>query len=71
MFEFSSGDADDNFETTVYMDFTRHNGLTQYSDWSLPLWAHMTQKRKMTPIQAFRALTLGMTPFYVTYKQMD
>lgn len=62
---------DDEFETNVYMDYTRHNGLSQYSEWMLPLWAHTTQKRKMSPDQAFRALTLSMTPLYVAYKQWD
>lgn len=71
MFEWVSNDLDDKFETTVYMDFTRHNGLSEYSDETLPLWAHVIQKKKMIPLQAFRALTLAMTPYFVTYKQMD
>jgi hypothetical protein len=71
MFELAVGDTDEQFETTVYMDFTRHNGLSEYSDWTLPLWAHVVHKRKMTPLQAFRVITLAMTPYYVTYKEMD
>lgn len=55
----------------VYMDYTRHNGLTQYSDWTLPLWAKSIQKRKLTPIQAFRAITFAMVPYYIAFKEMD
>ncbi len=50
------------------MDFTRHNGLTQYSDWTLPLWARTIQKRKLTPTNAFRAITFAMSPYYIAFK---
>jgi hypothetical protein len=53
------------------MDYTRHNGLGEYSDWTLPLWAHLVQKRKMDPVQAFRAITLAMTPYFVAFKELD
>lgn len=55
----------------MFIDFTRHNGLSEYSEWSLPLWAHVVQKRKMSAIDAFRAITLSMVPYYVAYKQQD
>jgi hypothetical protein len=32
-------EGDEPFEVTVLTDFTRHNGLTTYSEWTLPLWA--------------------------------
>jgi hypothetical protein len=50
------------------MDYTRHNGLYQYSDWSLPLWAHIIAKRKLTPIQSIRAITMSMAPYYIAFK---
>jgi len=50
------------------MDFTRHNGLTQYSDWTLPLWARTIQKRKLTPTNAFRAIAFAMSPYYIAFK---
>jgi len=53
------------------MDYTRHNGLSSYSDWTLPLWARSIQKRKLTPANAFRALTFAMTPYFVAYKEQD
>lgn len=53
------------------MDYTRHNGLSSYSDWTLPLWARSIQKRKLTPPNAFRAMTFAMTPYYVAYKEQD
>lgn len=71
MFEMISNDYDDQFETAVYIDYTRHNGPYEYSDWTLPLWAHVTQKRKLSPLQAFRAITMSMAPYYIAYKQMD
>lgn len=71
LFEWVSGDLDDKFETNVYMDFTRHNGLTEYSEWSLSLWPHVVEKRKMNPLQAFRALTFAMAPYYIAVKQLD
>jgi len=61
-------EGDDPFEVMVYMDYTRHNGLTSYSDWTLPLWARSIQKRKLTPANAFRAMTFAMTPYYVAFK---
>ncbi len=64
-------EGDDHFDVTVFMDFTRHNGLTQYSDWTLPLWARTIQKRKLTPINAFRAITFAMSPYYIAYKEQD
>lgn len=66
-----SGEIDDEFETNVYMDYTRHNGLSEYSEWSLPLWAHIMTKRKMTALNAFRVMTFALTPFYVAFKEMD
>lgn len=71
MFEWVSGDIDAKFETTVYMDYTRHNGLSEYSEWTLSLWPHVVEKRKMSPLQAFRAITFAMTPYYVAVKQLD
>ena len=66
-----SSDLDNKFELTIYTDFTRHNGLSSYAQWALPLWGHVIQKRKMSALQAFRALTMAMSPFYIAYKQMD
>lgn len=61
-------DGDDNFEVTVYTDFTRHNCLGSYSDWSLPLWAHVITKRKTSVIKAIRSMCLSMTPYYLAIK---
>lgn len=69
--EFIFGDIDSHFETTVYTDYTRHNALSEYSDWTIALWPHIIKKRKMTPINAFRTMTLSMAPYYVSYKKMD
>lgn len=71
MFEWASSELDDQFETKVYTDFTRHNGLSQYSSWSIGLWAHVIQKKKMTAIQAFRTITFALTPYYLAYRQQD
>ena len=62
----SEGDQD--FEVNVYTDFTRHNGLSSYSEWTLPLWAHVITKRKLSSLQAFRAMTFAMTPYYLSFK---
>lgn len=64
-------EGDDEFEVNVLMDFTRHNGLSNYSDWALPLWARSIQKRKLTPTNAFRAITFAMSPYYIAYKEQD
>ena len=71
VFEWASDELDDKFERTIYMDYSRHNGLTEYSEWSLSLWPHMVEKRKMNPLQAFRAMTLAMTPYYMAFKSLD
>lgn len=71
VFEMIAGDEDDKFEASVFIDYTRHNGPYEYSDWTLPLWAHMTVKRKMTPINAIRAMVMSMAPYYIAFKQMD
>ena len=71
LFQLISNELDSEFDSTVYTDFTRHNGLYEYAEWTLPLWAHIIVKKKMTPINAFRALTLAMTPFYVSFKGQD
>ena len=70
IFEMAS-EGDDDFEVKVYTDFTRHNGLNSYCDWTLPLWAHVSVKRKLSTLQAMRALVFAMTPIYLAYKQMD
>jgi hypothetical protein len=31
----------------------------------------MVEKRKMNPLQAFRAMTLAMTPYYMAFKSLD
>jgi len=61
-------EGDDEFEVNVFMDYARHNGLSQYSDWTLPLWARSIQKRKLQPVNAFRAITFSMSPYYIAYK---
>lgn len=45
--------------------------MSEYSDWALPLWAHTTIKRKLSTLQAFRAISFAMTPFYLAFKEMD
>ena len=64
-------EGNDQFEVNVYTDFTRHNGLSQYSDWTLSLWARSIEKRKMNSVNAFRAITFAMTPYYVAFKELD
>jgi hypothetical protein len=64
-------EGDDNFEVTVFTDFTRHFCLSTYSEWTLPLWAHTTIKRKLSSLQAMRALSFAMTPYYLAFKEMD
>lgn len=61
-------EGDEDFDVNVYTDYTRHNCLGSYSDWSLPLWAHVITKRKLSSIQAIRAMTFAMTPYYLAYK---
>ena len=61
-------EGDENFEVAVYTDFSRHNCLSSYSDWSLPLWAHVITKRKLSVIKALRSMCLSMTPFYLAFK---
>lgn len=63
--------GDDDYEVNLYTEFTRHNCLSMYSDWSLPLWAHTIVKRKLNTLQAMRALTFAMTPYYLAFKEMD
>jgi hypothetical protein len=67
LFDIAS-EGDDPFEVQVFMDFTRHNGLTQYSDWTLPVWARSVQKRKLSAVNAFRAMTFALSPYYIAYK---
>jgi hypothetical protein len=64
-------EGDENFEVFVYTDFSRHNCLGSYCDWTLPLWAHTTVKRKLSTLQAMRALAFAMTPYYLAFKEMD
>ncbi len=64
-------EGDDGFEVNVFMDFTRHNGLNSYSDWTLPLWARSMQKRKLNAVNAFRAIAFAMAPYYIAYKEQD
>ena len=58
-------------EVEIYTDFTRHNGLYQYVNWSLPVWAQMITKRKMTPVDAITALNFSMLPYISVYKGQD
>jgi hypothetical protein len=55
----------------VFMDFTRHNGLSSYSDWTLPLWARSIQRRKLSAVGAFRAIAFALTPYFVAFKEQD
>jgi hypothetical protein len=64
-------EGDEDFDVNVYTDFTRHNCLSSYSDWSLPLWAHAITKRKLSSLQAMRAITFAMTPYFLAFKEVD
>jgi hypothetical protein len=59
------------FEINTYMDYTRHNGLYEYSSWSLPLWAHICVKKKMKPCDAIAVLNFSMLPYYTAFKVQD
>ena len=65
----SEGDQD--YEVNVFTEFTRHNCLSNYSDWSLPLWAHVITKRKLSSLAAMRAMAFAMTPYYLAFKEVD
>lgn len=69
--ECMQAEGDDSYDVSLYTDFTRHHCLSTYSDWSLPLWAHTIIKRKLNTLQAFRAITFAMTPYYLAFKEMD
>ena len=58
-------------EVSVYLDFTRHNGLYEYGTWSLPIWAQIVTKKKMSPSKAMAALNYSMLPYYSVYKSQD
>ena len=65
------GEGDQGFDVNVYTEFTRHNCLSTYSDWALPLWGHVMSKRKLSSLQAMRAMAFAMTPFYLAFKEVD
>lgn len=59
------------FEVDVYSDFTRHNGLYTYVVWSLPVWAQLVTKRKISPEDALAVLNFSMLPLISVYKGQD
>ena len=62
---------DPRFELSVYLDFTRHNGLYEYKNYSLPLWAHVTVKKKMKPAEALAVINFSMLPILACYRNQD
>jgi hypothetical protein len=62
---------DPRFDVAVYLDFTRHNMLYEFSNLSLPLWAHVMIKKKMKAADALAVINLSMLPIYACYKNQD
>ena len=61
----------DGFEVEIFTDFTRHNGLYRYVNWSLPVWAQLMTKRKIGPKDAMLALNFSMLPLISVFKGQD
>lgn len=64
-------EEDPRFEMGVYLDFTRHNGLYEYNSYSLPLWAHVMNKKKFKPSEALAVLNFSMLPILACYRNQD
>lgn len=70
-FEILMAQEDPRFETGVYLDYTRHNGLYEYCSYCLPLWAHVMTKKKMKAPDALAVLNFSMLPIYTAFKGQD
>jgi len=53
------------------MEFSRHNGLYEFSQYSIALWAHLIKKKKYSPIEAMNVINFSMIPYYTVSQQLE
>ena len=53
------------------VNFARHNGLYEYTDCTLPLWANMYVKEKIEPSEGINLLNFSMIPYYSVFKMYE
>lgn len=74
LFEMIAGNCEkelEGFQVEVFVDFTRHNGLYEYPQWSLPIWAQIITKRKMTANEAMAVMNFSLLPYFTVYNKQD
>lgn len=52
-------------------DFSRHNALYEYIEYTLPLWGHLVKNKQLTPIQAMSVLNFSMIPYYTVSQNLE
>lgn len=59
------------FSSKVYMDYTRHNGLYEYSTMTLGAWAHLALKKNFKPEEAMAILNFTTAPLYIISSSLE
>lgn len=61
----------DSFIFNCFFDFAKHNGLYEYSQISVTVWADFVLRNNLTGIEAFKFIAYSMIPFYIELRQAE
>ncbi|KAL4460593.1 hypothetical protein ABPG72_001710 [Tetrahymena utriculariae] len=53
------------------IDASRHNGLYNYREFTIATWAHLIEKKNLSPFIALNIIKFSMIPYIITYKGLD
>ncbi|KAL4485472.1 hypothetical protein ABPG72_008340 [Tetrahymena utriculariae] len=71
MVEYFDQLQEENVVFRPHVDATRHNGLYAYREFTIATWAHLIEKKNLSPFIALNIINFSMIPYYITYKGLD
>ncbi|KAL4438262.1 hypothetical protein ABPG74_009685 [Tetrahymena malaccensis] len=71
MVEYFDQLQEENVVFRPHVDASRHNGLYDYREFTIATWAHLIEKKNLSPFVALNIINFSMIPYYITYKGLD
>lgn len=59
------------FSKKLYLDYSRHNGLYEYANMTLPAWVHLCLKKNFKPEEGLAILNFTLAPYHILGSNLE